>query len=322
MKRFATVLLCLVLAASALYGCSAEKKTVLTIGQAQVDEEIFAYYFSQAYSQVEAQGGDLLDTAAIIEKAVDLCCEYVSSITLFEKFSLKLVADEKNSVATETEDEWMLYSSYFADSGISKQTINKVKYADVLRTKLLLHYFGEGSEYEVTDEEINYYFNQTYVCFQAINGYLTTIDEMGQTVPLSDTAAAQLRAQFGDKRAKLAAGAKIADVNDGNEVSSTFVAVTDTAYPEGFLAQIAGLDYNVPTVIEIGEYIFLVLRLDAKAADEDYYNTYKTNYIEALRGEMLTDMLVQTGKEYEMTRDDESMNKIADEVIQARNSRK
>lgn len=322
MKRFSAILLCLVLVSGCFWGCNAEKKTVLNIGQAQVDEEVFAYFFSQAFSETEAQGGDLLDTASIIESAVDKCCEYVGAITLFEQFNLRLSANEKNTVATSTEDEWMLYSSYYEDAGISKPTVSKIKKAELMRTALLLYYFGEGREYEVSDEEIDYYFNQTYVCFRAINGYLTTIDEMGQSVPLSDDAAQQLRTQFDEKRAKLASGGTFADVNDGNDVDSTFVAVADTAYPEGFLGQIAGLEYNVPTVIEIGEYIFLVMRLDAKAAEDDYYNSYKTNYIEALRGEMLTQMLVETAKEYEITRTPELPEKLAENVIKVRNARK
>ncbi len=322
MKRFVCIVLCLVVAVTAFCGCTAAKKNVLTIGEAQVDSEIFAYYFDEVYAATESSGADLLDTAAIIEAAVDKCCEYVGAITLFSKYSLSLSADDRKSVADATEDKWMLYGSYYEDAGISKQTVYKICEAAQMRTALLLFYFGEGSEYEVSEEEIEYYFDLTYVEFYAINGYLTTVDENGEAVALSPQAEDALRVEFETKRQRLENGAELADVNNGNAVESNFVALTNTAYPEGFLQQVAQLEYDKPTVIETPEYIFLVVRKDAKEGEESYYKSYRTSYIEALRGEMLTDMLVQTGKEYDVAREDGRLKKIAKSVIEARNSRK
>ena len=45
MKKLLCIVLCLMLAATAFTGCSAAGKTVLTVGRAKVDSEIFAYYF-------------------------------------------------------------------------------------------------------------------------------------------------------------------------------------------------------------------------------------------------------------------------------------
>lgn len=322
MKRIICVVLCLALAAAAFSGCSARKSTVLTVGEAQVDSEIFAYYFDKVYAATESEGGDLLDTAAITEAAVDKCCEYVGAVTLFSQLNLSLSVDDKKSIANTTEDIWMLYSDYYTAAGVSKQTVYKIQEAEHIRTALLLYYFGEGSEYEVSEEEIEYYFDLTYVQFYAINGYLTTVDENGDTVELTSEAKDALRVEFETKRQKIENGAELAEVNGGNTVDSTFVAVSNTAYPDGFLEQVAQLEYDEPTVIETAEYIFLVVRADAKEGEESYYESYRTSYIEALRGEMLTDMLVQTGKEYEVVRNDTGLEKAADGVVDARNKRK
>ena len=322
MKRIICVVLCLVLSAAVLTGCSAEKKTVLTIGQAEVDSEIFAYYFDTVYAATESAGGDLLDTDAIIEAAVDRCCEYVGAVTLFAQLNLRLSVDDKKGIADDTEDIWTLYSEYYTAAGISKQTVHQIKQAEYMRKALLLHYFGEGSEYEVSEEEIEYYFDLTYVEFYAVNGYFTTVDENGNTVDLTEQAKADLRAEFEAKRQKVVNGAELDEVNGGNAVEPNYVAVSSTAYPEDFLQKVAGLEYNEPTVIETKEYIFLVVRTDAKDGENSRYSSYRTSYIEALRGEMLTDRLVQTGKDYGVERKSSRLDSIADNVVDARNERK
>lgn len=322
MKKLLCIGFCLVLAAAALTGCSAEGKTVLTIGKAEVDSEIFAYYFDRVYAATESEGGDLLDTDAIVAAAVDECCEYVGAVTLFSQLSLRLSVDDKKSIANDTEDVWVLYGDYYTEAGISKQTVHKIKEAEYMRTALLLHYFGEGSEYEVSEEEIEYYFDLTYVEFYAINGYLTTVDENGNTVELTEQAKDELRTEFAAKKQKLANGAELSEVNGGQTVEATYVAVSSTAYPEGFLAKVAALEYDEPTVIETPEYIFLVVRADAKKGESSSYKSYRTSYIEALRGEMLTDRLVQTGKDYGVERENSRLEQIADDVVEARNGRK
>ena len=322
MKRIIGIILCAALCFGTLCSCSANKKTVLTVGEAEIDSEIFAYFFSEAYSFAESNGGDLLAKDELMAQAVNKCLEYVASTTLFGTLQLSLSVDSKKNIASSVEDEWMLYGSYYTDAGISKQTVSKIIEAKEYRTQLLLYYFGEGSEYEVKEDEIEYYFDRTYVAFKAINGYFTTTDENGGTVPLPDAEIIALKDTFNKKRSQLEAGMSFAEINDGNDVEPTFIAVSNSAYPEGFLAQIAELEYDKPTVIETDEYIFLVVRMDAKEGSNNYYSTYRTKYVEDLRGEMLTDMLVATGEEYGVTQEDARIKSVAKDVISARNDRK
>lgn len=323
MKKAVCVLLCLA-GCAALCSCSliGGKKTAMTVAQAEIDNEVFAYYFDAAYSQAERDGGDLMDTKAIIESAKQKCLEYTASVTLFESIQLSLSADEKKAVSDNAENRWLLYGNYYTDAGISKQTVAKICLAEQYRTALLLYYFGTGSEYEVTESEIAHYFEQTYVAFRAINGYFTTMDEQGNTVRIDDAEALELRQSFENKRKRIAEGESMADVNDGVEVDSSFVAVESTAYPEGFLKKVSELEYDKPTVIETQDYIFLVIRLNAKTGEGNYYKNYRTRYVEALRGDMLTDMLIATGEEYGTVSNDKVIQKAAQTVLDARNSRK
>ncbi len=322
MKKIIGIILCAVLCFGMLCSCSAKNQTVLSVGQAELDSEIFAYFFSEVYSFAESSGADLLATDELTAQAVNKCLEYVASTTLFDTLQLSLSADSKKNIANSVEEEWRLYGDYYVDAGISKQTVSKISEAKEYRTQLLLYYFGEGSEYEVKEEEIEYYFDRSYVAFKAINGYFTTTDENGETVPLPDAEIIALKESFKNKCAQLEAGMSFAEINDGNDIESTFIAVSNSAYPEGFLAGIAELEYDKPTVIETDENIFLVVRMDAKEGSSNYYATYRTKYIEDLRGEMLTDMLVATGEEYGVTQEDSRIKSVAKDVISARNDRK
>lgn len=323
MKKAVCVLLCLA-GCIALCSCSliGGKKTAMTVAQAEIDNEVFAYWFDAAYAQAERDGGDLMDTKAIIESAKQKCLEYTASVTLFESIQLSLSASEKKAVSDNAENRWLLYGNYYTDAGISKQTVAKICLAEQYRTALLLYYFGTGSEYEVSESEIEHYFEQTYVAFRAINGYFTTTDEQGNTVRISDAEALELRQSFENKRKRMAEGESLAEVNDGVEVDSSFAAVESTAYPEGFLKKVSELEYDKPTVIETQDYIFLVIRLNAKTGDDNYYKNYRTRYIEALRGDMLTDMLIATGEEYGTVSNDKVIQRSAQAVLDARNSRK
>ena len=309
MKKLLSILLCLALVSACFCGCTQKKQTVMTVGAAEIDNEIFAYFFDEVYSQTKQDGGDLNDTAAMIEAAVAKCNGYVGTVTQYGQFMFEMSPKEKLQIATETEEEWMLYGKYYSSVGISKQTVTKINTARVMRTSLLLYYFGEGREYEVSEAEIE---------FKTLNGYLISFDEEGNSIPLSNTELAAVRADFESKRQQLASGTAISEFNNGQDVEASFVAVTNTAYPEGFLAKVAELKYDTPTIIETEEYIFIVIRLDAKT-DSNYEN-YRTSYIETLRGEMLTDLLVSTGKDFGVTLNENRISDVADSVIDIRNS--
>lgn len=319
MKRILSILLCVAVCAAAFAGCTQKKQTVMTIGAAEIDNEIFAYFFDEVYSQTQLEGGDTGDTAAMIDAAVAKCSGYVGTVTQYEQFMFEMSPEEKLQIATETEEEWMLYGKYYTSIGVSKQTVTKINTARIMRTALLYYYFGEGSEYAVSEEEIEFYFDQAYVEFKTLNGYLTTFDEEGNSIPLSDAELEAVRAEFESKRQKLASGTSLSELNDGQDVEATFVAVSNTAYPEGFLEKVAQLKYDTPTVIETDDYIFIVIRLDAKT-DSNFKN-YRTNYIETLRGEMLTDLLVSTGSDYGITRNEDRLSDVAENIIDRRNSK-
>ena len=53
MKKIISLILCATVCFGVLCSCSTSKKTVLTVGQAQVDSEVFAYFFSEVYSELE-----------------------------------------------------------------------------------------------------------------------------------------------------------------------------------------------------------------------------------------------------------------------------
>ena len=73
MKKITAIILCAALCLCTLCSCSSKKSTVLTVGQAEVDNEIFAYFYSEVYTLTESTDGDVNATDTLINQAVAKC---------------------------------------------------------------------------------------------------------------------------------------------------------------------------------------------------------------------------------------------------------
>lgn len=312
-----------------LFGCSlpfaentADKAVALSIGEVKISDEVYAYYYSASLTKAEQSSDDLLDTSALKESALDFCRIYASCIELFNKAGLKLDTDSLKNVAAATEEKWHLYSEYYKDCGISKQTVAEIMKVKAYRTSLLLYFYGKGGENEIGSKELVKYFDSNYVAFQSINGYFNEISQTGEEERLSDERIAELKEDFKKMKSEASSGKSLAELNDGADVPTVFSAINDDAYPEGFLSKVAALDYGKPTVIETDDNIFLVVRVDAKSGENDYFSEYKTEFIDKLAGDSLDQSLLKNAENYESSEDAAVMEDALQRVVSSRNSRK
>lgn len=322
MKKLFSRLLPMLICLSLLASCSALERPALEVADAKLSAGIYKYFYDTARSDAEASGADLLDDAAIREDAVLRCTRYVAANTVFGSYGLTLDTAAKAAVSTEVNDLWAYYSRYYTSVGITKQELTDIKTGEAKRTKLLLFFFGEGSEYEVTEAEIEYYFDKSYVAFRSLTGYFTTTDESGAEVSLPADEIAAIKADFQKKLAILKEEGDFSAVNDGESVDVSFVSMTNSAYPEGFLQKVSELEYDKPVLIETATDIFLVERVNAKTGDDNYYENYRTQYVEALRGDALTEMLTSTAEEYPLISHESVLKRCEKTVTKARNERK
>lgn len=317
----------LILILTMFTGCSlpflSEKdETALSVGAFNVDREIFSYFYSEALSYVERNSEDLLDTEHITQLAVDGCCRYAAASVLFDKFGLKQDTASLKAIAADTEEKWHLYSSYYIDCGISKQTIAEICRFERCRLALLTYFFDNDGENALSESEIRKYFDSHYVAFKSITGRLTDVSQTGEESKVSDKTKLSLRNDLDRLKEEIEEGKTIDEVNDNTEIAVTFSAIDDPMYPNGFLAEIAKLKYGAPAVIETDDSIFLVVRINAKSDENNYYSTYRTELIDKMRGSVLDDNLLKATEEYNIERHNDVIQEAAGLVIQARNIRK
>ena len=205
-KSFVAVLLCLA-AVFCTAGCSASKKSALNISGAQIDYETFLYYFDQVHAFPEKY--ELAADATneqMIDAAIELCCEYVAVNTKLSEYGLTLSASEKRSASNNLEDLWHVFSGYYEKLGVSKQTLMKIETADTSRNRLFYYIYDEGGEKAVSEDDIKKYYNENYISFRAITGYLTTTDANGDTVVMTADQKAAMNKEFMELSTRLGNG--------------------------------------------------------------------------------------------------------------------
>ena len=208
-KSFIAVLLCLA-AVFCTAGCSASKKSALNISGAQIDYETFLYYFDQVHAFPEKY--ELAADATneqMIDAAIELCCEYVAVNTKLSEYGLTLSASEKRSASNNLEDLWHVFSGYYEKLGVSKQTLMKIETADTSRNRLFYYIYDEGGEKAVSEDDIKKYYNENYISFRAITGYLTTTDANGDIVVMTADQKAAMNKEFMELSTRLGNGQTI-----------------------------------------------------------------------------------------------------------------
>ena len=304
-KSFVAVLLCLA-AVFCTAGCSASKKSALNISGAQIDYETFLYYFDQVHAFPEKY--ELAADATneqMIDAAIELCCEYVAVNTKLSEYGLTLSASEKRSASNNLEDLWHVFSGYYEKLGVSKQTLMKIETADTSRNRL--------------------FYNENYISFRAITGYLTTTDANGDTVVMTADQKAAMNKEFMELSTRLGNGQtmnEIVELYSKKHPDSTvsdqlqFIKKGTDSYPEGFFEKVQQLSVGSNTVLIMDNYIFLVLR-ENPSEDEakQYYDRYRDDCLKSLRGDEFKTIVEGYASELSVERNDRVINKAVKEVL-------
>lgn len=285
MKRKITALLCLLLCVTMLGGCSVSLpwksesvSTVMEVSGAKIGSDLFAYYLTIVLREPEKYNlADTKDKKAI-DKAAELCVQYVAINSAFENEKLSLSPDYKNEIAENVSTKWSFYKNYYSEVGIRKQTITKYETNEAKRKMLLEHKYGIGGTQPVSEIELNAYYAVNYVTFQSINGYLTKIGNDGKTQRLSEAEITAAENRFKKMCDDVRTGASLEDVckenaNDPYVASSEVETITinrnTNNYPKEFFSSVQQMDVGAPRVIETNDYIFLVVKQSDKS-DADY----------------------------------------------------
>ena len=311
--------------------CSAKNTPALNISGAEVSQDIYAYYLDKVVSKPANYGlGFAAAAQDLKDKATELCKEYVGVNTTLKGLGLKLSVGEKAAVSTKVNEYWHLYSKYYSAIGVSKQSLTKIESCNSAKDALLTYYYDNKGSKAIKEIDIMKYFNDNYVEFRAINGYLTKTDENNNTVDLTAEEKSALKSKLDSLAVRLTDGETFDAVSDrfaseqGGSSGNTDVIVIkkdNTAYPAGFFEAVAKIKPGKPKVILLDKYIFLILKVDSSGSDKDasdsntnYYKLYRTDCLKALAGGEMDKEIESIADGYSVVKKDKIINKIYENI--------
>ncbi|MBQ5884020.1 MAG: hypothetical protein IIW72_05770, partial [Clostridia bacterium] len=293
-KRFVSLILIIALFASSgiLSSCSVERKnpTALTLNGIEISNDVFTYFIDVAMTELDANA----DENSILTKATALTETYFKTNSLAKKNGVTLSTASKAGVSEKVNAYWGIYGDYYSSIGVSKETLTKIFTSEALRNQLLIHYYGEGGEEEISVASMYAYFKMNYIVFQAINGYFTYMDDNGNTVIHSPNQIEEIILKFQNMASLINAKEKtmeeaaefLASTGYSSSVVTLVLGKDDTSYPEGFFEKVQSTKARLATVIGTNEYIFIVLRGDA-GVNSEYYKEKKEEILKALVGDKI-----------------------------------
>lgn len=315
----------------ALSSCSSKNVYALTVDDAEVPPEVYAYYLDKVYARPASFGLGISPARdKLHEKAAQLCAEYVAVNSLFSQLGMSLGFEDKIAVSQAVNSRWRLFSHHYESIGVSKQTLTKIEGSAAAEKALFLEFYDTGGLKAVGEEEARAYYEQNYTAFRAINGYLTKTGEDGGAIPLTDTEKNALKSKF---------NAMAVDVTDGESFESvglefaaeqsysqgssgtTVIKKGDNSYPEGFYDAVAALKTGFPTVLEFDDYLFLVVREEPFGNEEATYNEYRAECLKALKGDEFDADIAKHASAYPVTENDRVIRRVSKQVLGPETSR-
>lgn len=97
-----------------------------------------------------------------------------------ERLGISLDEDEKNAIISSIDEQWdddslsyygldfATWGEYYESMGMGKESLKELSLVDSLNEKLFLHYYDEGGEWAVSDEEFEKAANDSYAAYNLI----------------------------------------------------------------------------------------------------------------------------------------------------------
>lgn len=272
-----------------LSACSG--RSGLRVNGTQVDAGVVRYFTDEARKASPEM------TDAELEKTVRQCvAEYVAVNSVFADRGLTLTTAQKAAISQSTNALWRLFDTYYISVGIAKQDLYKIETEKVCKDALMASYYAADGDEPVAEETLKTYFNENYVAFKAITGYLTTADNSGNAVPLTDVEKATLTSAFEKVAAELNNGASVESQagkieNTGVNTETAVLSRTSTNYPSGFFEQVSAIEIGRAKVVVAGESIFAVQRENIADEERNLFASYRMDCLKALKGEAFEQVL-------------------------------
>ena len=285
MKKVLSLFLVVVIFVLSFSSCSQIAK--VKVNGTKIDNEVY-YYFKDLHK----------GNKALIDKAIS---RYVAINSEFSARKLSLSPAKKTELSQRVNDLWHLYGAHYTDLKISKQTIYKIETSKTYEDVLLEYFYGANGVYPVSEDVIKKYFEEHYIAIHFATEYLFNIDETGATVPMTDAEQSAIISAFNHSVDLITTGSTIETATD-REVHDTIInSFYDGSFPSGFYKEVSNLEPNAAATIILGDYVFLVQRIDVFDETYNYYESYRTQCLRNLKGSDFNAMVEQWSQNYKVS---------------------
>lgn len=289
MKKFAKGAVALFMAAVLCMSLGACYDEDLTWAAKKGDLELpigaYIYYLSISYNEAAAQigtdtkvlDGEVEGTPAeewIVAKAQQYVNQFYWMDDEMQRLGLTLTEDDLNSATTTSSSYWAYYGATFESYGIAQSSFNtayalyNAKYARVFEAL-----YGAGGEREIPAEDIEAHFLDTYYNYEFYTVPMTTTDDEGNSVDMTDEEKAALTKELEAVAGEIRAGdTTVMDAaNDSAEAlesDSTFSSNVQTRddmesafLPTAFVDTLTTMDEGDVEVFEASSRMVVLHRL-------------------------------------------------------------
>ena len=287
-------------------------------------QNVFSAYNAAGY-QVEDATTDVL-TADIEGKtgkqwiedtAMELTKEYLAVELKFDELGLSLTEAEKANVDTLVKSIWEPYGEQYIANGINRNSYTKAMENTFKTNELFLHYYGEGGEKAVTEQEYKDYFEQNYDRTRFIRDPKNSVDSMteeeyaeavanlaeGETAPLSaleQAEAALARLENGEDILTIMAeveAEKPDELEEGHNhddptIHDNLVDVNDVSRPEEYRTESHAMAVGEKKIIESGNNYYVVEKLELDPTGEGL-ESVKDTILVTLKGDEFDALIAQ-----------------------------
>ncbi len=296
MKKGLCVLLSILFCMLSLSACAS--RGAVSVNGTPIEKGVVLYFFDAARQEAPDAGEEEISASA--HKKISA---YVAVNSAFQERGLSLTTAEKAQISQNVNALWRLFGTYYTELGVSKQDLMKIETSKGYKDAVLADYYAPDGDKPVSEETLQAYFNENYIAFKSITGFLTTADNDGNPTPLTDTEKTKLRTVFENAAAAINAGSSVAEQAEKleNIIANTETVVVnrgDSNYPDDFFTQVSAIENGTAGAFVTGDYIFLIQRESLANEESNLFSDYRLDCLKTLKGEEFEKVLSAWAESY------------------------
>ncbi len=286
MKKITVILSFLLLLALAFTACKKGDEAFIIDG-VTISNGLYAYYKSEAKKQSENE-------EEIENTALQNCKEYAVLKNFMKENNISVRTYFKRRTAEDTEYKWGMFSDYYKSAGVAKKDVNQAVLHEYAKKELLHYYYGSDGINPVSQQALKEEFVDLYVGFKAISGSLTKVNNMGETVDMTEDEIEQVKKQFYSMASEINnASATIDEINvryneaQGlivtNDLPIILAKENDPMYDKEFFSKVMDIPHGFARVVISDSSIYVILREKIATTDEDAFFEYSSEVLESMK---------------------------------------